>query len=384
MLRPVDRPDLPRPLHPVAWWVWAVALAAAASRTTNPLLLLLVVAVAAYVVAARRELGTPPVFATFLWIGLFVIVMRVLAQVLLGGGTGGSTVLLRLPELPLPDLFGRLRLGGTVTLEEVLFALYDGMRLAAVLACLGAANALASPRRLLRHVPATLYEVGTAVVVALTYAPQLVDDARRVRRARRLRGHAGRGPRELARLAVPVLEGAMDRALALAAAMESRGYGRTVHRTTGRRRAATALTLLGLGGVVAGLYGLLDQGSPPLLGLPLLVVGAAASALALFVGARRDPRSRYRPDPWALPEWLVAGSGCCAAAAVVAAAAAGATDIVPPASPARVPALPLLAAAGVLVALTAAWTSPPPPLRAAAEHPRSGATARTPAVTGAP
>ena len=34
---------LPRALHPGAWWLWAVGLAAAASRTTNPLLLALVV-----------------------------------------------------------------------------------------------------------------------------------------------------------------------------------------------------------------------------------------------------------------------------------------------------------------------------------------------------
>ena len=30
---------LPRPLHPGAWWLWALGLATAASRTTNPLLL---------------------------------------------------------------------------------------------------------------------------------------------------------------------------------------------------------------------------------------------------------------------------------------------------------------------------------------------------------
>ena len=45
---------LPRPLHPGAWWLWALGLATAASRRRNPRLLALVVAVAGYVVAARR------------------------------------------------------------------------------------------------------------------------------------------------------------------------------------------------------------------------------------------------------------------------------------------------------------------------------------------
>ncbi len=38
---------LPRELHPVAWWVWALGLATAASFTLNPLVLLLVIGVAA-------------------------------------------------------------------------------------------------------------------------------------------------------------------------------------------------------------------------------------------------------------------------------------------------------------------------------------------------
>jgi energy-coupling factor transport system permease protein len=356
-------PRLPRLLHPAAWWAWAIGLAMAASRTTNPLLLALVMAVAAYVVAARRELGAASPFSAFLRLGLFVIAMRVLFEALLGGGVPGQTVLLNLPQIPLPTGWG-VRLGGPVTLEGVLAAAYDGARLAAVLACIGAANALASPRRLLRYVPATLYEVGTALVVGLTYAPQLVDDARRVRAARRLRGHSGHGPQEMARLAVPVLDSALERSLDLAASMESRGYGRSVHRDARSRRKATALTLLGLGGVVAGVYGLLDGGSAPLLGLPLLLAGSVAAAASLAVGARRERRSRYRPDPWAAPEWVVSASGAIAGALVLVAAQRGTAGIILQTSPALWPTLPWIPALGVLVGLAPAWLSPPPPLRA--------------------
>jgi energy-coupling factor transport system permease protein len=364
MTRAVHDPRLPRLLHPAAWWAWAIGLAMAASRTTNPLLLALVVAVVGYVVAARRELGAASPFGAFLRLGLLVITLRVLLQALLGGGVPGQTVLLTLPEIPLPAGTGGVRLGGPVTLEGVLAAAYDGARLAAILACIGAANALASPRRLLRYVPATLYEVGTALVVALTYAPQLVEDAQRVRAARRLRGHAGRGPRELARLAVPVLDSALERSLDLAASMESRGYGRSVHRDARSRRWATALTFVGLCGVVAGVYGLLDGGSAPLLGLPLLVAGSTAATASLVVGARRDPRSRYRPDPWAAPEWMVLASGAAAGGLVLVAAQRGVPGIVLQTSPAVWPTLPWLPALGVLLGLLPAWLAPMPPLRA--------------------
>jgi len=388
MIRAVHDHRLPRLLHPAAWWAWAIGLAMAANRTTNPLLLALIVAVAAYVVTARRELGAASPFGAFVRLGLLAIALRLVFQALLGGGIPGQTVLVTLPEIPLPEGAGGVRLGGPVTLEGLLAAAYDGARLAAVLACIGAANTLASPRRLLRYVPATLYEVGTALVVALTYAPQLVDDARRVRVARRLRGHGGRGLREMSRLAVPVLDSALERSLNLAASMESRGYGRSVHRDVRSRRQATALTLAGLTGVVAGVYGLLDGGSAPLLGLPLLVVGSAAAAASLAVGARRDPRSSYRPDPWAAPEWLVLGCGAAAGIFVMAAAQRGDAGVVVQTSPAVWPTLPLTAALGVLVGLAPAWLSPVPPLRAAEsikspESPESAESAEGPhAVEG--
>ena len=39
-LPPTHRIGFPRNLHPGAWWLWAIGLAAAASRTQNPLPLL--------------------------------------------------------------------------------------------------------------------------------------------------------------------------------------------------------------------------------------------------------------------------------------------------------------------------------------------------------
>jgi energy-coupling factor transporter transmembrane protein EcfT len=208
-------------LHPVAWWVWGVGLATASAHTTNPWLLVLVIAVAGWAVLERREVGALDSFRPFLIVGLVAIGLRVALTILLGNGVPGQVVIVELPQLRLPAWFAGLRLGGQVTLESVVAAGIDGLRLATTLACLGAANALASPRRLLRYAPATLYDIGTAVVVALTFAPALVDLAGRVRSARRLRGHSGTGVRELARLAVPVLEGALDRSLDLAASMES-------------------------------------------------------------------------------------------------------------------------------------------------------------------
>jgi energy-coupling factor transport system permease protein len=353
---------LPRHLHPGAWWLWAVGLAAAASRTTNPLLLALVVAVAGFVVASRRS-ATPWAgsYGVFLRLGLVVIALRVAMNALFGV-TQGTTVLVTLPELPLPGWASGVRIGGPVTAEGTLAAVYDGMRLAAVIVCVGAANALVTPTRLLRCVPAALYEAGVAVVVALTLAPQLVRSAGRVREARRLRGRTGRGLAALRGVAVPVLEGAMERSLQLAAAMDSRGYGRRAAVPAPVRRMTATLTLGGLLGVCAGVYGLLDAGSPPVLGLPLLTGGLAMAGTGMLVAGRRVQRSRYRPDPWQWPEWLTTASGLAAAGTTMAAALIDPTALMAPTTPLQWPALPLLPVAGVLVALLPAFVAPPPPL----------------------
>jgi energy-coupling factor transport system permease protein len=242
----------------------------------------------------------------------------------------------------------------------VVAAVYDGLRLATMLACIGAANALANPKRLLRSVPGALYEVGVAVVVALSFSPQLVEAVSRVRAARRLRGRPDRGLRGMRGVAMPVLEGALERSIELAAAMDARGFGRTAGSAT-RRWVPGTLTVTGLLGVCIGAYGLLDAESPGLLGLPMLGLGAALAAAGLTVGGRRATRSRYRPDPWALPEWVTAGSGAVAACGVLIAVAAGVAALEPPLSPLGWPALPALPAVGILVALLPAWLTPEPP-----------------------
>jgi energy-coupling factor transport system permease protein len=351
-----------RSLHPGAWWLWATGLAAAASRTTNPLLLGLVLAVAGYVVAARRtDAPWSRAYGFYLRMGIVVIAIRVAFAALVGAPVVGH-VLVTLPEVTLPDWAAGVRLGGEVTVEGVAGAVYAGLQLATMLACVGAANALANPRRLLRAVPGALYEVGVAVVVALSFTPQLVEGMTRVRAARRLRGRRHTGLRGLRGVAMPVLEGALERSVELAAAMDARGFGRTA--TAGdvrpHRAGSGAVTLAGLLGVCAGLYGLLDAESPVAFGLPLLTAGAAVATAGLWLGGRRATRTRYRPDPWGLPEWLVSACGMAAAAAAVVASTVSPEAMNPSTSPLVLPTLPPLAVAGLLVAALPAWLAPAP------------------------
>jgi energy-coupling factor transport system permease protein len=161
---------------------------------------------------------------------------------------------------------------------------------------------------------------------------------------------------------VPVLEEALDRSVALAAAMDARGFGRRTPSSVRRRRATAACTLAGLLAVCVGLYGLLDASSPRALGVPFLIAGCLLATAGLVLGGRQAGRSRYRPDPWRVAETLTALAGAGALALTLAAGHLEAATLNPGITvPYTVPGLPWLAVAGVLVALLPAWVSPPLP-----------------------
>jgi energy-coupling factor transport system permease protein len=355
-------PALPRAVHPVAWWGWALGLAVAVSTVTNPVLLLAALGVAALVVTSRR--GSSPwakSFRLYLWLGLFIVLVRTVLHVLVGLKFG-DTVVLPLPEVTLPSWAAGIDVLGDVRLEGLLRAVTDGLRLAVMIACIGAANALANPKRLLRSLPGALSEIGSAVVVTITVAPQLADSVQRVMRARALRGDTARGIRALPRVALPVLEDTLDRSLMLASAMDSRGYGRRRVVSTGTRALTSVCTLGGLLASAVGIYGVLDASTPGWLGVPALVAGVALSLGGIWLGGRANARSTYRPDPWRAPEWLTLGSGVAAAVAVRVVMTTGdAASLGMPLDPLSAPALPLLAVAGLLLAALPAFLTPPPP-----------------------
>ncbi|MFG2962121.1 CbiQ family ECF transporter T component [Streptomyces sp. NPDC048288] len=349
-------------LHPGAWWLWSLSLGVAASRTANPLLLALLISVTGYVVAVCRSRSAPWAgsYAGFAKLALAVLLVRLAFTVVLGSPIPGSHTLVTLPEVPLPHWAQGIRLGGRVTAEGVVFSLYDGLRIATLLICVGAANALASPARLLKSLPGALYELGVAVVVALTFAPNLIADGRRLRAARRLRGRPDSGVRGLLQVGLPVLEGALERSVALAAAMDARGYGRSADVPAGVRRTTAALTLGGLLGVCAGTYGLLaaDGGG---YGVPVLLAGVVAALAGLRLGGRRSLRTRYRPDPWDARAWLVSGAGAAVAALIAVAAVRDPDALRPGVVPLVAPTLPLWPAAAVLLGLLPAFVVPKEP-----------------------
>lgn len=251
-MNPLLRHDrLVRWLHPLAWWAWAIGACVAASATSNPLLLL-GIGIGALLVVLNRGAHAPWAASvrTMLLIAALLVGMRVGFQLLLGAPMG-THIIARLPHLDLPGLFTGIRLGGVITLESLLLGLVEGLRFAAILLCISAATTVAAPSRLFRTLPARAADVGSLLIVAMTLVPHLVQDFRRISAARRLRGRRTRGIRAIAASLTPVVDGALERSMQLAASMFSRGYGlpiaRTHHRADPWRAVESAVLACGLG-----------------------------------------------------------------------------------------------------------------------------------------
>ncbi|RNL78713.1 energy-coupling factor transporter transmembrane component T [Nocardioides marmorisolisilvae] len=354
--------QLPRALHPLAWWGWAIGLAVAASMTTNPLLLALILGVVTLVVAARRS-DSPwaRAFRIYVGLGIVIVLFRVVLHVLVGFKWGDHK-LFDLPTVGLPDWAAGINVLGPVYLEGWLAAVLEGVKLATLVIAIGGANALANPKRLLRSMPNALHEVGTAVVVSVSVAPQLAESVQRVYRARLLRGESGLGLRALSQVALPVLQDTLDRSLMLAAAMESRGYGSRREADGTRRLLTGTLTLGGLLALAFGMYGVLDsEHTTGHWGVPLLVLGLLSSAGGLALGGREVRVTSYRSDPWRLPETLTVLSGVVTATAMGISRNVDSHQLVMPLQPIAAPTLPLLATVGILIAALPAFVTPPTP-----------------------
>lgn len=340
-------------VHPWAWWAWALSASAAVSLTKNPLVFG-AIALVLIVVVLRRRPDTPWArsLKIYLFMAAFIVLMRLFFQITIGGTRGGE-VLFTLPTIQLPDWAASIRLGGRVTVDGLMFALFDALRLATMLLCIGAANSLANPRTALKSVPAGLRDISTAVVIALSLIPQLIASVHRVRRGQRLRGGRRRGLRALPGTLLPVIEDSVESSLQLATSMETRGYGRT--RVSGERRRGTWPLLGALLAVTLGIYvllgvparadGMLGLGGPAVAALLLVGAGLALTVVGMRAASRQLGVSRYRPAPWGRPEYLTVACGLAGLAVIgFLASQYGSPQLLnPPASPFRPPELPPMA-----------------------------------------
>lgn len=211
--------------HPAFWWIWAIILTIALVRFDSTLLLVGTILALTILISV---IGVPnhrsSVLRLAIRFALFAFVVRAFFTLLIAVPMPGK-VLFTLPQLALPDFMVGIRIGGPITLERLAAGISEGLLLATLCLIFGLANALSSPTRLIKVLPARFYGLGVATTLATTITPGMAKSIERVRTAQHLRGQRETGLRSWQRLATPVLEESLSRSIDLAGALEARGYG---------------------------------------------------------------------------------------------------------------------------------------------------------------
>ena len=198
----------------------------------------------------------------------------------------------------------RIIFGGDSSIwADVLAGANDGLRLAAIILSVAVANAMANPRRLLKHMPGALYEIAAAISVALNLVPELISSLQRVRKSSMIRGRS-KGLRALKSIVIPVLEDSLERSMQLAASMSARGFGRRGRLS--RRQVLTnrLASLLSLLGVVLGTFFLL-MGSSIELAVIFISTSFAAAFVSIRTASKVNLRTRFVASKFELVDFVL-------------------------------------------------------------------------------
>lgn len=303
--------------HTLTWVAWLAAAAYLALLNQQPLQsIVLIIAVATVFDLTSRNNPQGQSWGAFLRLGLWVWFVALGFNLL--SVHAGDMVIITLPSSwPL--------IGGSITVEALLYGLANGASLFAVLLVFATFNLAVETHRLLRWMPAGLYQAGLIASIALSFVPRMIASFQDIREAQRVRGHQFRGLRDLIPLLVPLVTTALERSLALAESMEARGFGGASLPSAVRGRRLLHIT--SVAGLLALLTGLVlrttrTQGDWP--ALFWLGLGVILTAAALILQGRQFRRTHYRRETWQMRDTLVGLSSMASVMVVAIAQAANA------------------------------------------------------------
>ncbi len=339
----------PSSLPTLAWIAWVLMVMTVALSTTNLLYLSIVLLCVLLVGALAPRTGAGAAgFRALLVLGasLFAISLGIAVV----NGNYGSHVLFTLPGPEVPGWLGGLRFGGPVTGEGLVAATTRGLAVLCVLLAFAVFNGAVSSHRVLRTAPAALFHAGLVVTVGLALLPASVEDLRRIREVRALRG-ARTGLRGLPALVVPAVIGGLERSMLLAEAMEARGYAASPAQRRGPQLVGAFSAPLLLGATWGWFYYV--QLRPVALASALL--GLCALVFWAWSAARQRVVTRLHTEPLNLVDRVSIAFSAAIASLAIAARATGWPEL--GYNPFAGLEWPPFAFDGLLVALAVAWPS---------------------------
>lgn len=300
MTNPLANPKL----HPLTWWFISLGLAVIVGTSESVLVLFAISAGSLAAVAIWRDKAAwSKSIKFYFFIAIFVILARIFFRIVFNPAGSPPPIALNLPAVEINLGFGQVvNLFGAVSFASLEDGFVNGLRLAAIVLAIGMASSLANPRQLLKSTPSALYEIATAISVAINLAPQMISSLQRVKSARLLRGRS-KGLGSMAGLIIPVLEDSIDSSLALAASMDARGFGRRGQLTRfqlllARGSALSAIALLTIGSF------LLLMGASVFAALLILAIGISSAFITVRINSSAHIRTQYKKRKLVLSDYF--------------------------------------------------------------------------------
>lgn len=287
--------------HPLAWLIWLCAAGLSAWNGRNPFLLVLLLLIITAVRSAypqRTDLKAP--VSVYWFVPLAALLNALWTH-------AGDTILLRLPEaLPL--------IGGPITAEALAYGALNGLALLTLFNAFAVVQHAIPISEMISLIPRALHPITVVIVITLTYLPFARQQAREVRDAQAVRGHAIRSLRDWLPLLMPMLAGALEHAMQLAEAMSARGYGR---RTGTHGPQAQFVLITGMLGALAG-WIVRTVTTYTIASCFLTAGGLIMITAAMWLLRTQAPRTSFRRRELQLADIIGITGACVAAVAVFA------------------------------------------------------------------
>lgn len=299
-------------IHPATYWLLGLLAVVTSCLSFDPTTLGLIVALSLGIAISTRGFGE---IRIYLLLGFTIAFTRLLFAIVFNYQPSSTNLIFALPSLRINlGALGQLQLLGNVSVEAFNAAAIQALRLMAIVMSIGFSAAMANPRKLLKYTPAAFYEFAAAISVAINLVPQLTSSIKRIKQARRIK-HQDR--QKFLSIVIPVLEDAVDSSLALAASMDSRGFGRNENLLPRQRRSLRGLLLIALLALFAAVFSLLGDTSLNLVALPCTILGLLALSMNLLLASKYSVRTSARKQRFTILDYCLLSSALLACAAVI-------------------------------------------------------------------
>ncbi len=294
-----------------AWLAWGFAAMLPLLVGRNPWLTLEVLIIVLVVRGTWLDRNTAQGNAWFLRIALVMAAISVVFNVLTVHA--GDLVIASLPDSwPV--------IGGDLTWNAVAYGLVSGVTLFGLVLTGITVAALIRWVDLFHLLPPRLAPIAVTGSVAWAFLPQTAIAWTNIREAMTMRGHRFKGARDFPPILVPLLASGLERSLAMAEALEARGFGMPVERQSRQRKGEpfhAGLLIMGLVGLMVSAYCLAT--GQVAAGLSAGLIASAAMLLLSRISPAQGPRTtRYRELVLRRADWLTIACALVAMGAVVA------------------------------------------------------------------